>query len=153
MPLVLVVAGRCEKSLFGVVIPREFPGAVTNILDADGDSKVVSAAGRLTERISNTPIFLRDLDEYPCRTALRSAFGPNIPAENIIIVYPCLEAWYLADEEAVNRQFSRLANGNPKGRQYQKTVFATSFAQHFSLRRAATRSSSARRLVARIEAG
>ena len=181
MALVLVVPGRCEKSFLRTVLAREFSGIVSTIIDSDGDSKVIKDAVRIRRRLepeNSTPIFVRDLDDFACRSALKGAFDPTIPPGDIVIAYRCLEAWYLADVEAINRQFSRLpkafrarpdadswpdpqeeikrllqANGNPKGRHYYKTDFATSFAQHFSLRRAAMRSSSAKRLVARIEAG
>lgn len=181
MALILVVPGRCEKLLLRRVLAREFPGVVERIVDADGDTNVIVDAARARRRLlseGHTPVFLRDLDEFPCRSALRQAFDRSLPARDIVIVYRCIEAWYLADGEAINAQFTRLKkrfkakrdadswtrpqdeikrlleeNGNRGGRQYEKTAFADSFSQHFSLLRAAANSKSARRFVDRLSRG
>jgi hypothetical protein len=176
--LVLVVPGRCERDVLHSALARSLPGAVRKIINAKGDTNVIREATKVRRRVAadgHVPIFLRDLDEFPCRSALREAFPIEVPRLDILVSYRSLEAWYLADEEGINEFFSRLPrpfqcrkdaddypdpqeeikrllqeNGNPGGRQYDKIEFATRFSRIFSLLRAEPRSTSLRRFLNRL---
>jgi hypothetical protein len=175
VPKGLVVPGRCEKLVLSATIAREFAGAVSSYFDAKGDANVNSDAKKLAHLLKDKgldPVFVRDLDEFPCRTALLRTFPRPVPKESIVIAVPCLESWYLADEKAINAVLTRLPkafqargdsdtwgdpveeikrllalNKNPRGAQYNKVDFANAIRDHFSLERAAQKSPSARRLV------
>jgi hypothetical protein len=165
VPIGLVVPGRCEKLVLPATITREFPGKVSTYIDAKGDANVNSDAAKFARLLKDKglePVFLRDLDDFACRTALLKSFSKPVKKESVVIAVPCLESWYLADEEAINAVLSRLPkhfqavadsdtwkdpegeikrllalNKNPQGAQYNKVAFATSIKDHFSLQRAA----------------
>lgn len=181
LSLALVVPGRSEQEFLRPVLARWRPGVVGQIVDARGDTKVSAEAGALRRALvakgHGEVVFLRDLDEFPGCTLLLREFPPEIHRRDIVIARRCLEAWYLADAEALQRLFSRALPSvrvpadvdelqRPqatlsdlfqrqwpgRGVSYAKTEFARKIGGVYDPERAAQRSASLRRLLARIDA-
>jgi hypothetical protein len=178
----VAVEGIADKRFWDRVFRREFTsGRVEfHVRQFGGRASLIASAAEFLALSRDQgyfrTLFLLDRHRDPCITAVLEQFPAEVAQADdveILVSVPGIEAWYLADSQAIRRVLpgvtydppAETAGVNPKailddllvqfdpsGRtKYKKTYFSTQVGRHFSPKRGAKHNTSLTRAWSRTE--
>lgn len=172
MKIALIVEGESDKKIFERQIPLFSQiGLQVSVTQTGGKGKMCRGARRFhtveTLRGNRKVVFLPDQHGDPCALVTREKVGMDeCPCALVVVVKRELEAWILADGEAVSKATRKLDRPagltdtipDPKQELLKKlsralgdgvtgVELAKAVSPHFSLRRAAKNNTSAKRFL------
>ncbi len=136
MQWLLIVPGPSDELFWKGLLRRGLLPQVSSIKQAGGDDRMIRDAGEHLaqgRRIGATPLFLPDLDTHPCVDSLRQSFQARSTGAQIVAVRRAIEAWYLADEDAIRSLLPKVnwnCRGSTDALQSPKQVLADLYRRH-----------------------